>query len=70
MRPYIVIPEGTPILHVTASTPHHAASKARHGKATLVATEAIVLPVSRTLAASNGRSEPIPGQLTIEQARG
>jgi hypothetical protein len=33
MRSYLVIPAGTPILRVLASTPHFAASKARRGKA-------------------------------------
>jgi hypothetical protein len=70
MRTYIVIPEGTPILHVLASAPHYAASKARRGKATSTTTEAIVLPVSRTSPAANGAADPIPGQLTLEQVRG
>jgi hypothetical protein len=66
MRTYIVIPEGTPIVEVEASTPAHASSKARRGKGTFVSADAMVLPASRTQAAIQGPAEPIPGQLALE----
>lgn len=65
MRSYIVIPAGTPLLRVRASTPHFASSKAKRGRdVEHVATAEIVLAESRTI-------EPhvlvlaLPGQLEL-----
>lgn len=65
MRSYIVIPAGTPLLRVQASTPHFASSKAKRGRdVEHVATAEIVLAESRTI-------EPhvlivsLPGQLVF-----
>lgn len=69
MRSYIVIPEGTPVLHVLASTPHFAASKARRGKGTALASDVLVLPVSRVTEADDGLPDVIPGQLSLEEAK-
>lgn len=65
MRSYIVIPAGTPLLRVRASTPHFASSKAKRGRdVEHVATAEVVLAESRTV-------EPhvlvavLPGQLVF-----
>jgi hypothetical protein len=63
-RSYIVIPGGTPVLRVEASTPHFAASKARRGKAQHVTAETLVLPASGAISPSE-LPTVIPGQLTI-----
>jgi len=64
-RSYIVIPGGTPVLRVEASTPHFAASKARKGKAEHVTAETLVMPAS-TAIAPVALPQVIPGQLTID----
>jgi hypothetical protein len=65
MRSYIVIPEGTPIVRVQASTPHFAASKARRGKGEVVnVSEAAVLPQSSAIEITNEGPAVIPGQMS------
>jgi hypothetical protein len=66
MRSYIVIPEGTSIVHVRASTPHFAASKAKRGKGEVInVKEAAVLPQSSAveIVTDDGPAH-IPGQLS------
>lgn len=59
-----MIPEGTPVVRVQASTPHYAASKVRRGKGERVAvTEAAVLPASATIEITDEGPAVIPGQL-------
>jgi hypothetical protein len=66
MRSYLVIPKGTAIVRVTASTPHYAASKARRGKGEVIdVTEAAVLPLSRTIEITSEGPAQIPGQLSL-----
>jgi hypothetical protein len=66
MRSYIVIPEGTSIVRVDASTPHFAASKARRGKGEVIhMAEASVLPASSTIGVTNEGPQEIPGQLRL-----
>lgn len=67
MRSYIVIPEGTPVLRVQASTPHYAASKAKRGKAEHVEAAVLVVPASAVI--DGDRPAPIhPQQLQFENA--
>jgi hypothetical protein len=64
MRSYIVIPEGTPILRVDASTARYAASKARKGMGEVVnVAEPAVLPQSSVIEGNKG-PQFIPGQLS------
>lgn len=65
MRSYIVIPEGTPVVRVAASTPHFAASKARRGKGERInVAHTAVLPDSATIrVADDDRPKVTPGQL-------
>lgn len=63
-RSYIVIPGGTPVLQVQASTPHYAASKARRGKAEHVTVKTLVLPASGAILPIE-LPAVIPGQLSI-----
>lgn len=64
MRSYIVIPEGTAVVRVDASTPHYAASKARRGKGEHVSIEqAAVLPHSATIEVTDEGPRVTPGQL-------
>lgn len=70
VRPYIVIPEGTPVIRVDASTPHFAASKAQKGKGERAAwSEPSVLPASSLVGIDGGPRE-IPGQLAFEHGHG
>jgi hypothetical protein len=65
MRSYIVIPEGTSIVRVRASTPHFAASKAKRGKGEVInVKEAAVLPQSSAVEITNDGPVHIPGQLS------
>jgi hypothetical protein len=65
MRSYIVIPAGTPLLRVQASTPHFASSKAKHGRdVEHVATDEMVLAESRTIE-PHGLIAALPGQLVF-----
>lgn len=73
-RAYIVIPEGTPIVVVVASSPHYAASKARRGMGERVsAADALVTASSATTSAAHNLPI-VAGQLywtedgTIERA--
>lgn len=68
VRSYIVIPEGTPVIRVDASTPHFAASKARRGKGEQASWgKPSVLPAS-VLRGIGDAPRVIPGQLTIDDA--
>lgn len=68
VRSYIVIPEGTPVIRVEASTPHFAASKVQRGKGEHATSgEPSVLP-SSALIEINEAPRVIPGQLTIAGA--
>jgi hypothetical protein len=67
VRSYIVIPEGTSIVRVDASTPRYAASKARRGMGEVVSvTEAAVLPRSSAIEVVDGPAS-IPGQLRWQE---
>lgn len=66
MRSYLVIPAGTPILRVAASTPHYAASKARRGKAEHYGGDTFVVPASSVIDGNSRPLAPLPGQLTID----
>lgn len=66
-RSYIVIPEGTPVLRVSASSPHFAASKARRGKAEHSSGGPLVFPASAS-ASPHDPPRVIPGQLALEEA--
>jgi hypothetical protein len=64
MRSYLVIPEGTPVVRVEASTPHFAASKARRGKGEHFHVDVpAVLPLSSTIEITDQGPQEIPGQL-------
>jgi hypothetical protein len=66
MRSYIVIPEGTEIVEVMASTPHYAVSKARRGKGTPInSKDTVVLPVSAAIASERQGRTPIPGEMSF-----
>jgi hypothetical protein len=66
VRSYLVIPEGTSVIRVDASSPQFAASKARNGKGEpVMQDEPVVLPVTR-LRVAEAPSRTIPGQLVIE----
>lgn len=68
MRTYLVIPEGTPVLRVAASTPHFAASKAKRGKAEHVEGDTFVVPASAVID-GNARPVPVhPQQLQLDAA--
>jgi hypothetical protein len=75
-RSYIVIPEGTAVVKVEASSPHFAASKALHGKgARVTMTAATVAAESAATAVAEESPTVIAGQLcwgedglTIERA--
>lgn len=67
-RPYLVIPEGTTIYEVVASSPKYAASKVRHGKGVpLEVRVASVIPHARCHELDPAESV-IPGQLTLVDA--
>jgi hypothetical protein len=65
VRSYLVIPEGTTIVRVRASTPHFAASKVRRGKGEVVdVVDAAVFPLSSGVEISDEGPAEIPGQLS------
>lgn len=65
MRTYLVIPAGTALLRVQASTPHYASSKARRARhVEHVVTDEVVLAESRSIE-PRGDSGHIPGQLVF-----
>ena len=65
MRSYLVIPAGTTLVRVQASTPHYASSKARRGRhVEHLVTEEIVLAESRSIEPHVG-AIAIPGQLVF-----
>jgi hypothetical protein len=65
VRTYIVIPEGTVVLRVDASTPHYAISKAKRGRCEHVAGGCVAVPATAAVEA-NDRPTVIPGQLRME----
>jgi len=65
VRTYIVIPEGTSVLRVDASTPHYAISKAKRGKCEHVSGGCVAVPATAAIEA-NDRPAFIPGQLRLE----
>lgn len=66
MRSYVVIPEGTPVIRVTASTPHFAASKARKGKGELApCDEVAVIPSTAFVESRRGMPVVHPDQLAL-----
>jgi hypothetical protein len=65
VRTYIVIPEGTPVLRVNASTPHFAINKAKRGKCEHVAGGCVAVPATAAIEAHE-RPVVIPGQLHLE----
>lgn len=68
MRSYIVIPEGTSIVRVHASTPHFAASKARRGKGERVDVAiSAVLPLSAAIEVTDEGPQITPGQLRWDE---
>jgi hypothetical protein len=65
MRSYIVIPEGTTIVRVSASNPHYAASKAKRGKGeNICVADAAVIPASSAMEVASDGPRQIPGQLS------
>jgi hypothetical protein len=68
MRSYLVIPAGTPVVQVDASTPHSASSKARRGRdATHVVSAELVLAQSRSVEPRSSWTGVIPGQLELAE---
>lgn len=66
MRTYIVIPEGTPVIRVDASSPKYAASKARRGKGEQASWgRPSVLPAS-VVKGIGEAPRVIPGQLAFD----
>lgn len=66
MRSYIVIPAGTPVIHVVASKPRFASSKARRGRdATHVVTAELVLAQSRSMEPDEGFVGVHPDQMQL-----
>lgn len=65
MRTYIVIPDGTTVLRVEASTPHYAVSKARNGKAVVIDGSIVAVPESAMVPPKEG-PVVVKGQMTIE----
>lgn len=68
MRSYLVIPAGTPVLRVDASTPHFAASKSQRGKAEHLDSPRLLVFPETSLVEPNGHTAPtpIPGQLEFD----
>jgi hypothetical protein len=62
-RSYIVIPEGTPIVVIEASSPTFAASKARKGKGERVTTDASLVSAGSTVTVAVDTPLVIAGQL-------
>lgn len=63
-RVYLVVPEGTPVFTVVASSPKVAANKVRRGKGTPQDSQVVVVPVSR-VRVPDPRAKVLPGQLSL-----
>ena len=62
-----MIPEGSAVLRVEASSPHYAISKARRGKGEHIADGCVAVPASAAIRAEDRPPAHIPGQLRMEE---